>query len=265
VRSINRPPNTDRQEGRQKFAGETPAQRWDHREIAWRYGQDKRRDAKFLNFRKCELERLFSMRYGMWQLPDDDAGRGDLCLMADHLAQLGEDHVRRWACIWAPWAGDSELDDLIEQVGPGRRWKAQALANELGLDNATRTRLRIRTIGAVDRTKAQRGEDYKIRKAAAEATRRAKAGAAPHALSAARLKPWLPLGISESTYYRRKRQNDSGDSNSCRIFLESQCSTNCCQGAPPPPGGSWARAEADAERVFPVPREAVTVTVPSSM
>jgi hypothetical protein len=41
--------------------------------------------------------------------------------------------------------------------------------------------------------------------------------------------------------------------------------TNYCQGAPPPPGGSWARAVADAERVFPVPREAVIVTVPSSV
>src|SRR5437660_561634 len=95
------------------FAGETPAQRAQHRLIAWRHRKRKRQAAKFPNLRKHELQLLFADRYGA-QLPDDDAGRDDLRLMADHLAQLGADHVRRWAQPCAPWASASELDALIE-------------------------------------------------------------------------------------------------------------------------------------------------------
>jgi hypothetical protein len=205
-----------------KYADETPTQKAQHREIARRHRRRKRRSPKFPNLRKRELERLFVERYGKPQLPDDDAGRGDLRVMADHLAQLGEGHIWRFARTWARWADDGEVDELIGQVGPGKRWKADALAKELGLDYATRTRLNIRTIGAVDRTKAQRARRGKKRKAAAEAARRAKAGAAPHAASAARTKPWEALGISRRTYYRN-RANGTNGTNSCLILLESQC------------------------------------------
>ena len=71
--------------------------------------------AGFTNFRKGELERLYAERCGN-TLPDNDAGRDYLRLMADHLAQRGEDCVRWWARDWAPWAGDDELDALIEDV-----------------------------------------------------------------------------------------------------------------------------------------------------
>jgi hypothetical protein len=103
----------------EKYADETPAQRFDHREIAHRYREQKKQlssgAAGFTNFRKGELERLYAERCGN-TLPDNDAGRDYLRLMADHLAQRGEDCVRWWARDWAPWAGDDELDALIEDV-----------------------------------------------------------------------------------------------------------------------------------------------------
>lgn len=55
-----------------------------------------------------------------------------------------------------PTIPPAELDALIARVG--RRWKADALARELCLDDATRARLKIKTIGAIDCSKAQRLE-----------------------------------------------------------------------------------------------------------
>jgi hypothetical protein len=185
------------------YRDETPKQQADHREIEQRYRKQNRKHGPvpFAKLRKSELERLFADRWG--DVRPDDAD--DLRLMADHLA-------------------------LIDEVDrPGTYWKADALARELRLDDATRTRLKIRTIGAIDCTKAQRAKRCRERRAAAEAARRAKAGAVPRALSEARLKPWLTLGISESTYRRKKRR----DSNSCPILLYSQ-GTKRCQGSPTP-------------------------------
>jgi hypothetical protein len=215
------------------FADETPEQQAKHREIARRHQLRKRSGPKrplIPNLRKRELERLFLDRCGK-TLPDDDAGRDYLRLMADHLAQLGEHYITSWARVWAPWATDDDLDTLIEVVGPGKHWKANALAKELNLNDATRTRLKIRTIGAVDRSKAQRAKRCRKRKAAAEVARRAKVGAVPHALSAARAKPWEALGISRRTYYRN-RANGTVGTNSCPILLESQWDTKQCQGGP---------------------------------
>jgi hypothetical protein len=189
-----------------RFANETPAQQAKHREIAHRYLQRKKPSARFINQRKKEMEMVFNRQYGDWQLPDDDAGRFDLRIMLDHLAQLGEDHMRRWASLRAPWMPPDELDDLINVVGPGKRWTATALGKALNLDNATRMRLGIRTIRPVDRTKAQLKQDCRERHAAAEAMRRLKAGATPRELSDEQQKPWIKQGVSRRTWYRRKNQ-----------------------------------------------------------
>jgi hypothetical protein len=39
-------------------------------------------------------------------LPDDDAGRDELFVVAQHIAQGGalERHLPAWARLWAPWA-----------------------------------------------------------------------------------------------------------------------------------------------------------------
>jgi hypothetical protein len=228
-----------------KFSDESPVQQAQHLEIERRYRQPKRRGSKparFPNLRKRELERLIADRCGGKILPDDDEGRDYLHVMTDHLIQLGDHHVAGWARSWAPWITDDVLDNLIEDIGPGKYWTASALGKELNLDDATRTRLKIKTIRAVDCSQAQRAERKKAQDAAAARDRRAKAGAKPHATSAARLKPWLALGISERTW-RRRRATDGVGSNSSAILLESLLTTKRGQGAPPPSrGGSLARA-----------------------
>src|SRR5260370_31385369 len=70
------------------FANETPEQQARHREIAHRYRRSRRRGATrrlIANLRKAELQRIFFDRCGE-TLPDDDAGRQYLRLMADHPA-----------------------------------------------------------------------------------------------------------------------------------------------------------------------------------
>jgi hypothetical protein len=188
------------------FADETPAQIAKHREIARRHRRRRNDRAAFIpRLRIAELERIFVMHYREKRLPDDDAGRADLRLMADHLAQIDPRQIRPWATTWLPTLTSAELDALVEQVGTGKRWKADALARELGLDDETRTRLKIKTIGAVDCGKAKRMTRRRRKRIAADRERRAKAGAKPHSRSAERLSPWIELGISRATYYRRRR------------------------------------------------------------
>jgi hypothetical protein len=189
-----------------KFADETPAQRAQHREAAWR--EKKQQEQKpqtpiwllFPRLRKRELERIFKFRWCGRSLPDDDAGRGDLRLMADHLAQLSKNHVAAWASLWAPWLSAEATDALIEQVGVGKYWTAAALGKELNLDDATRTRLDIRTIQPVDSDKALRLERRKAKKVAQRRARRA-ALRAQRRPTASETKPWLAFGKGRAWWY----------------------------------------------------------------
>jgi hypothetical protein len=224
--------NANPQGALEKYSNETPAQQAQHEKIAKRYRRPKGRSTRaptlFAHLRMAELERLFFDRCGSNNLPDDDAGRDDLRLWLDHAAQLGIHYITGRARVLACWLTEGELDGEIKRAGRGKYWTADDLGKELNLTDAERTRLDIRTIAPVDRTKSQRMKRSKRRRATAEARRRANAGAKPHALSEARRKPWLALGISERTYHRRKCLVGSGGSDSCPILLESLSGTNHC-------------------------------------
>jgi hypothetical protein len=190
------------------FANETAAQRLRHREIAWRDRQRKQRRSPrpkiFIRIR--ELERIFADRYGA-VLPNDDAGLDDIFVMANHLAHLNKPdrRIAAWLQRWAPWYGDDRTAALIRAVmSKPEKWRADALAQRLNLDYATRMRLKITMVGAVDCGKAKRAALRRKRNNAAKRARRAKAGAASHATSAAKTKPWVAFGISRRTYYRRR-------------------------------------------------------------
>ena len=86
---------------RHSNAGETPVQIAKYREIARRYR--RRSETTFLpRLRIAELERIFVMVYRGNRPPDDDAGRADLRLVADHLAQIDPRLIRPWAAKWMP-------------------------------------------------------------------------------------------------------------------------------------------------------------------
>jgi hypothetical protein len=161
-------------------------------EIAARYRREKaakKRDrlpANLACFRVRDLNGLFARRYGH-TLPDDDAARADVLIMAHHLAGAAlagdpEVKIRRWLGLRAPWLAASEVAKIIGAVISSRKlWTADELAAELRLTATERADLSITTIGAIDMTKRQRRHFRKARKAFKEAQRRRALGAKPRA------------------------------------------------------------------------------------
>jgi hypothetical protein len=209
----------------ERFDDETPEQKALHHEIALTYRRAKRprgrRRPAIVAFRIRDLQIVFIDRYVGGTMTDDDAGRDDLIVLLHHVARLGDPRaLRDYAARWCPWLTHGEFAAMIAEIdAEPLRWRADSLARRIGLDDATRTRLGVTTIGSTDCNKVQRTKRAKRRDAAYQQRRRMKAGAKPRALSEARLKPWLALGISESTYRRRKRQAGSADSNSSGAAL----------------------------------------------
>jgi len=189
------------------------AHRLEHAEIARRYRAKRKRRPRptLAQIRVRELERLFVHRYGD-TLPNDDAGRDDVSIMAHHLASTPgncDDSITVWVQCFAPWYPSGDLKTLIEDASTNTaRWKADRLARDLHLTYEDRTLLGIKTIGAIDFPKAWRIRNRRaLKNAARQAARRAQ-GIKPRADyeqdAIARRKPWEDLGISRATWYRRR-------------------------------------------------------------
>jgi hypothetical protein len=194
-----------------------------HAEIARRYRKKEQRESfNIARLRIPELRRLFAARYGR-VLPDDDAGRDDVLIMAYHLVHLpGDAHwrIRNWTALYAPWMPSGEVENLISMVvAQPLLFRADKLGARLNLTNAERQRLRIRTIGAVDKTKAERLAECKERKRKADRLRRQQrrrtTGARPRAEyeanSLSRSKPWAALGMSRAAWYRAGKPTTPGE------------------------------------------------------
>lgn len=157
-----------------------------HAEVARRYAWQARQRRKgdsgtepsrlITLIRLRELERIFQSRYGRF-LPDDDAGRDDLALAANHIVFLrGEvvEHIVGWARAWAPWMPHDEAAALAERIAPApEKFTADELAWRLRLSMSERTDLKITTIGSFDVAKAERLELRKAKRREAERKRRA--------------------------------------------------------------------------------------------
>jgi hypothetical protein len=190
------------------MADRTEARR---REIKLRYRRRKRERPPLVGLRVRDLNTLFTARYGQI-LPDDDAGRDDVRIVAHHLAQYVDGNplrrITQWVRLRAPWMRLAELDALVaECITKPRRWRADKLAWRLRLTAADRKALRITTISAIDANRAQRIARRRERDRKRKAARRAAAGAIPReqyeAQSIERAQPWTMLGMSRATWYRR--------------------------------------------------------------
>jgi hypothetical protein len=208
-----------------------------HREIARHYARPRRKRSRpgIVSLILRDLHKFFDDKYGD-TFPDDDAGRGDLVVLLQYMAQLGDPRAMT-ACAdrWCPWLTNVEYTAMIAGIERApMRWRADALASEIGLNRATRTRLGITTIGAVDFGKGKRTSRRKKRNTASKRARRAATGAKPHAASVERTKPWITLGISRRTYYRKQANGTVGTETgtAARIYMgkKNQCHT---EGASP--------------------------------
>jgi hypothetical protein len=172
----------------------------------------KRRAVSMSALRLADLRRVYAARYGR-TLPDDDAGRDDVSILAHHLFWAGPPEgagkrIRLGCEIAAPWMTSPEVAELGAKVASRpTRWKADTLAKVLNLTEAERRRLHIRTIGAVDMTKAERAQQRKLQNRQAHRDKRRANGAKPRAeyeaKSISRAKPWVAERISRKTWYKR--------------------------------------------------------------
>jgi hypothetical protein len=210
------------------------------REIARHYARPHRKRSRpgIAALTIGDLETFFDDKYGS-TFPDDDAGRGDLIVLLQYMAQLGDPcAMTSCAARWCPWITDAEYTAMLAGIERApMRWRADALASEIGLNRATRTRLDITTIGATDFGKAKRTKRRTKRNTASKRACRAAAGAKPHAMSAERMKPWLDLGISKATWNRRRKlAREAGEADSgtaAFLFHGDESGSPADQGASP--------------------------------
>lgn len=170
------------------------------------------RQAPFATIRCRELEQLFRDCCGP-VLPNDDAGREDIEILLHHIAhkQAGD---RKWLMEDAmdrltPWLVGRERAALIRKVfRKPITYRADTLAELLGLTYARRQRLGITTIGAIDmplkeRKKLNRAHDREYQR-----NKRRAAGCQPRdqyeSNSVSRKQPWKAEGVSQRTWYRRQ-------------------------------------------------------------
>jgi len=182
-----------------------------HHEIAVRYGHGRKKPS-ITALREAELNREFTDRYRTLLLPDDDAARDDIELMLHHLARRAGDpasRVAKWLDLRAPWFTGVERATVVELVlANPLKFKADTVAARIGLTAERRARLKIRTIGAIDQTSAERIAARKAQKREALREKRRRTGTKPRAdylaQSAEQAKPWVAEGISRRTWYRRQ-------------------------------------------------------------
>ena len=97
---------------------------------------------RFAAVRLREIGSVLESRHG-YTLPDDDAGREYLEIVVQHIRgrHPGKPVQRAiaWASLRAPWATEIEVREIAERaIAKPIRWKADELADELGVTLAER-------------------------------------------------------------------------------------------------------------------------------
>ena len=186
--------------------------RTDKRERNRRRRDGKRGPVSLTTLRISEIYKVFADIYG-GTIPDDDAGRLDLEILANHLCGRPADNARNRKTIlmavvaWAPWILPTEAAAIAEgALRDRKKYRADTLAAMLGVTTERRNRLNLRTIGANDTTADERAA-WQVEKARQRKERRRRASGATaradyEARSISRAKPWAPLGMSRTTWYR---------------------------------------------------------------
>lgn len=204
------------------------------REVAARYARANRKKFGPLTLaaiRASELTRLYKSRYPDGHLPTDDDGEMAARIMVYHLARL-RDATRRmshWLDRWAPWLDLQSHERLInDALTCPLRYRADKVAWKLRVTAAERTRLGLRTIGAIDQSAEQRKVAAKDRRRHRDRERRRAKGMRPRAEyeagSTNREKPWLASGMSRATWYRQQMRQVCAPHIS-EIYEEQTCLT----------------------------------------
>jgi hypothetical protein len=141
------------------------ARRW---EIKRRYSSKSKvgkRTRSMAAIRLAELTRWLEDTHGAGtELEPSDRSIDIARIFAHHMGGL-RDAPRRissWVSDYAPWFSHIAKERLISEVTScPLKWSADKLAWKIRLTDEQRSRLKIRTIGAIDVTKEQRAERRK--------------------------------------------------------------------------------------------------------
>lgn len=182
-----------------------------------RHKSGRRTPMQIVALRLHDLAKIFRHRYGI-ALPDDDAGREDLEIAVNHLANLARPrkHIANWIDLWAPWLTVAEQKGMVgEALANPQHYKADGLAWRLRLKAEERRMLGVTTIGAIDENKAARAKRRRMLDKHRKANARRAKGAKPRkdyeAQSIEGTMPWIEEGISRRTWYRRRASRGTAD------------------------------------------------------
>jgi len=171
----------------------------------------RRTPMQLVALRLNDLAKIFRHRYGV-TLPDDDAGREDLVIAINHLANLARQrrHIANWIGLWTPWLTAAEQSDIVgAALANPQHYKADGLAWRLRLKAEERRMLGVTTIGAIDENKAARTKRRRNLDRERKAKARRAKGAIPRkvyeANSIEQAMPWIDEGISRRTWFRRRK------------------------------------------------------------
>jgi hypothetical protein len=179
-----------------------------HFEIAQRYkratatARKRNRSRGMAAIRLAELTRWLDDAFGQGvELEPSEASYRIVRIVAHHIGALPDSprRITRWTATYAPWISPRDLERLLNEVRDcPLKWSADKLAWKIRLDDATRSRLKIRTIGAYDVTKDQRQVRAKAKRAERDAIRRPRTRPPVG-------QPWIDAGMSRAAWYRRHK------------------------------------------------------------
>ncbi|MEE1611129.1 hypothetical protein [Microvirga sp. CF3016] len=130
---------------------------------------------------------------------------------------IGPGLALSWAELWTPAlladCAATWVEELAAQhLARPRHLKADALGRLLELSDEERTRLRIRTIGAIDNSKRKRAAERKAKDREYQKRKRLENGATPRDRSLSASKPWEAAGVSRATWYRQQKTLETAGS-----------------------------------------------------
>jgi len=173
------------------------------------------KDETIRRLRLRDMRNYLRCRYGH-TLPDDDAGREDLheLLYPISVGPNAAIKMPKAIEVWAPWMNTKEAAELIDDINRMSIWLRKPSARELGkrlrVTNQMRQQWRLWTVAPYDMTDEELAEQRRAKdreRKRRHPERQREGGAtrtqwlAAHSIS--RDKPWLLLGISRASYYRK--------------------------------------------------------------
>lgn len=153
------------------------ARKWEIKRRYAHHAKVGKRTRSMAAIRLAELTRWLDDTHGRGvELDPSDESVLIARIFAHHMGTLPDmpRRVKAWIDRYSPWLDLASQERLIGEVAQCPiKWSADKLAWKLRLTDEQRTRLKIKTIGAIDCNKEQRAIRRNAAKAARERARRA--------------------------------------------------------------------------------------------